>query len=639
MDFGDGICLSQKLSQVYLETRGYSSGRIDVAAESDSHERASMAEDVSDVLCSQDLFCTPDYITPVDAQFSMDLEGNKEHGMYQVTPVGLTPVRCKRPRAEVMMTLMPNWPTPPQPLSSGDLRHSRDMDAFNIKCPLDLRQPLETLPSHTIDLLPAPSPSAGSRPMSAHLQLAADEARGTSQLTNSQSRDGLRRGNGFTQILPLQVQPAQQQQQQQRSPLSDAPTRSQHKKTHSHEPQEEVKPSHLSFLHRPLPDPGPGSAPPAPASGPIAPVPAQASQPGRVLVSGTCASRGPGAGAATACANKLYIPANSRARLHALRKRVMSPPCIRNPFVAEAGEGEDDVGKPGGGGGGGDASARMRFPPFRGPSTSGSLPSSALQSRYREEFHEIQEIGRGNFSRVHKVQQRIDGCLYAIKRTLRQLHQDSERRRALTEVQALAAAGVHQNVLRYFTAWYESDHLYIQTKLCTGNVLRSRPAGEGFPEDECVDFLLQVARALAFIHARGIVHLDVKPENIYTTSGGTLKLGDFGRATRADGSLSVIEGDARYMPLEMLNDDLSDLPKVDMFSLGASAYELAKGGPPPASGTSFQAMRQGKLVLLPSFSGQFQLLLKALLHPDPHMRPTASQLLMHPLLVKQAGQL
>lgn len=120
-----------------------------------------------------------------------------------------------------------------------------------------------------------------------------------------------------------------------------------------------------------------------------------------------------------------------------------------------------------------------------------------------------------------------------------------------------------------------------------------------------------MATALDFIHSKGVVHLDLKPDNIYVLKG-VYKLGDFGRATRADGSLSIEEGDARYMPLEILNDDYTQLPKVDMFALGATIYEMARRSPLPSSGPNFQALRQGKLTLLPSCSLSFQNILKVI---------------------------
>lgn len=114
---------------------------------------------------------------------------------------------------------------------------------------------------------------------------------------------------------------------------------------------------------------------------------------------------------------------------------------------------------------------------------------------------------------------------------------------------------------------------------------------------------------MQFIHEKGIAHIDVKPDNIYVKNG-VYKLGDFGCATRLDRSLRIEEGDARYMPLEIINDRYDHLDKVDIFSLGAAIYELIKGSPLPESGPQFSNLRDGKLPLLPGHSLQFQNLLK-----------------------------
>jgi len=124
-----------------------------------------------------------------------------------------------------------------------------------------------------------------------------------------------------------------------------------------------------------------------------------------------------------------------------------------------------------------------------------------------------------------------------------------------------------------------------------------------------VPCLLQIAKALHFVHEKGIAHLDVKPDNIYIKNG-VCKLGDFGCATRLDKSLPVEEGDARYMPQEILNEDYEHLDKVDIFSLGVTVYELIKGSPLTESRNQSLNIKEGKLPLLPGHSLQLQQLLK-----------------------------
>nr|GFC75564.1 Wee1-like protein kinase [Tanacetum cinerariifolium] len=103
---------------------------------------------------------------------------------------------------------------------------------------------------------------------------------------------------------------------------------------------------------------------------------------------------------------------------------------------------------------------------------------------------EIERIGTGNFSYVFKVLKRIDGCMYAVKRSIKKLYQDTERKKALMEVQALAALGYHDNIVGYNTSWFENEYLYIQMELCDHSLIinhSSRPCAE----DEVLEALHQ----------------------------------------------------------------------------------------------------------------------------------------------------
>ncbi|KAL7101647.1 hypothetical protein ACP275_08G067600 [Erythranthe tilingii] len=112
----------------------------------------------------------------------------------------------------------------------------------------------------------------------------------------------------------------------------------------------------------------------------------------------------------------------------ALRCRVMPPPCLKNPYLKDTSQFDADPF-------GNQRSKCAGFHPA-------GIGGDGL-SRYRTDFHEIGKIGYANFIQVFKVLKRIDGCMYAVKHSMRQLHQDAERGKALMEVQALAALGYH----------------------------------------------------------------------------------------------------------------------------------------------------------------------------------------------------
>ncbi|TQD76416.1 hypothetical protein C1H46_038044 [Malus baccata] len=312
------------------------------------------------------------------------------------------------------------------------------------------------------------------------------------------------------------------------------------------------------------------------------------------------------------------IPLSQRV---ALRCRVMPPPCLKNPYLKDASEiGIDPFGN---------QRSKAFFPAFMG--------GNGL-SRYCVDFHEIEvptklekfmaQIGSGYFSHVFKVLNIIDG----LKRSMKQLHQDTERRKAMMEVQSLAALGSHENVVGYYSSWFENEQLHIQMELCDHS-LSIKKFSRPFKEGEILEALYQVVKALQFIHGRGIAHLDVKPDNIYVKNG-VYKLGDFGCATLLDNSLPIEEGDARYMPQEILNEKYGDLDKADIFSLGVAVYELIRGSPLPESGPQILNLREGKLPLLPGHSFQFQNLLKVMLDPNPVWRPSAKDLVENPIFDK-----
>lgn len=207
----------------------------------------------------------------------------------------------------------------------------------------------------------------------------------------------------------------------------------------------------------------------------------------------------------------------------------------------------------------------------------------------------------------------------------------------------LLFAGFHENVVGYYCSWFENEQLYIQLELCDHSL--SKKSSLKISEREIlvimhqvhtllykvlsiesslitensyivviaiptiVPCLLQIAKALQFVHEKGIAHLDVKPDNIYIKNG-VCKLGDFGCATRLDKSLPVEEGDARYMPQEVLNENYEHLEKVDIFSLGVTVYELIRGSPLTESRNQSLSIKEGKLPLLPGHSLQLQQLLK-----------------------------
>ncbi|XP_007656516.2 wee1-like protein kinase [Ornithorhynchus anatinus] len=296
-----------------------------------------------------------------------------------------------------------------------------------------------------------------------------------------------------------------------------------------------------------------------------------------------------------------------------------------------------------------------------------TITESNMTSRYASEFHELEKIGSGEFGSVFKCVKRLDGCIYAIKRSKKPLAGSVDEQNALREVYAHAVLGQHAHVVRYFSAWAEDDHMLIQNEYCNGGSLadaisENYRSMNYYTQAELKDLLLQVGRGLRYIHSMSLVHMDIKPSNIFisrtSVPGNTseegdedewssnrviFKIGDLGHVTRMS-SPQVEEGDSRFLANEVLQENYTHLPKADIFALALTVICAAGAEPLPTNGDQWHEIRQGKLPRMPQvLSQELTDLLKLMIHPDPERRPSAVALVKHSVLLsasrKSAEQL
>lgn len=206
-----------------------------------------------------------------------------------------------------------------------------------------------------------------------------------------------------------------------------------------------------------------------------------------------------------------------------------------------------------------------------------------------------------------------------------------------TQVYALAALSDQADtatfhIVRYHQAWLEDDRLYIQTELCSGTLAGEVSIGP-LVESRRLKLLREMLLALDYIHARGMIHLDIKPANIFVKND-QYKLGDFGLVASAWSHQDVEEGDSRYMSMELLSGDRTDLTKSDIFSLGATLYELCLHRPLPSNGPEWQSIRASQLKIpMPNTSTELCQIVSHMMQAESSSRPSAGELLRHPQLL------
>ena len=233
-----------------------------------------------------------------------------------------------------------------------------------------------------------------------------------------------------------------------------------------------------------------------------------------------------------------------------------------------------------------------------------SVSSSPLgESRYSRDFQVIQCIGTGNFSEVYRCRNYTDLCDYAIKR-VKVSKNGLKPSSRLKEVYALSALSTHRHLVRYYGAWIENEDLYIQTELCEGGSLQDKlNAKLTLSEPELCTVLRQVAKGLQHMHRHGLVHLDIKPANIYIFKDEDqyiYKIGDLGHASSyQDQSKDISEGDGHYASSDLFGTlNPIHLPKADVFSLACSIYHLALGDDLPDNGNNWLRIREGTVRFL-----------------------------------------
>ncbi|MDE7261163.1 MAG: Stk1 family PASTA domain-containing Ser/Thr kinase [Oscillospiraceae bacterium] len=195
-----------------------------------------------------------------------------------------------------------------------------------------------------------------------------------------------------------------------------------------------------------------------------------------------------------------------------------------------------------------------------------------LDNRY--EILEV--IGTGGMAVVFKAKCHRLNRLVAIKMLKKDLSDDAEfRRRFHDESQAVAMLS-HPNIMAVYDVSRGGDMDYIVMELIDGITLKQYMERRGkLNWPEALHFITQIMKGLSHAHSRGIIHRDIKPQNIMVLRDGTVKVTDFGIACLSDGSNSSNEaiGSVHYISPEQAKGDYTD-NRSDIYSAGVVLYEM-----------------------------------------------------------------
>lgn len=176
------------------------------------------------------------------------------------------------------------------------------------------------------------------------------------------------------------------------------------------------------------------------------------------------------------------------------------------------------------------------------------------------------------------MKKKDDGKFYVVKEVNTTKMNRKEREEAKKEVKVLSQMH-HPNIVTYRESFEDSGIMYIVMDYCDGGDLYSRinkQRGQPFPEDQILDWFVQLCLAVKHVHDRKILHRDIKSQNIFLTKSGRVKLGDFGIARVLSSTVELARtciGTPYYLSPEICENRPYN-NKSDIWAMGCVLYEV-----------------------------------------------------------------
>lgn len=264
--------------------------------------------------------------------------------------------------------------------------------------------------------------------------------------------------------------------------------------------------------------------------------------------------------------------------------------------------------------------------------------------RSMDQFEELKVLGRGAFGKAILVKEKGGGAntpYLVIKKVGLSSLDDNTIQSAMSEVNVLRQLS-HLHIIAYFDAFIEDDHLNLILEFADGGdlagaVAKRREEQKPYGDSEALQVLAQCLLALKYLHAKYIIHRDVKSQNVFLTKSKHVKLGDFGISKVLEHT-AACAGTLVGTPMYLAPEICESVPynsKADIWAVGVLLYEMVALKTPFQAATNLAALIM-KIVTadpppLPSSVGsEVRAIVDQVLQKQPDLRPSAAELLAIP---------
>lgn len=185
---------------------------------------------------------------------------------------------------------------------------------------------------------------------------------------------------------------------------------------------------------------------------------------------------------------------------------------------------------------------------------------------YDNKYIFIKDLGNGGYGKVFLAKERVSNRFVAIKQLLTENKFLQEN--IIHEIETVAKFE-NPNIVTFYHHFREEGIFYLVMEYCSGGSLRDKINSNTYTNTEAIDWMITLAKSLRIIHKKGIIHHDIKPDNILFTQNGTIKIADFGVANKDIGTKSYMSPEAFSWDVKSTND-----PRIDIYALGVTLMEL-----------------------------------------------------------------
>jgi eukaryotic-like serine/threonine-protein kinase len=274
-------------------------------------------------------------------------------------------------------------------------------------------------------------------------------------------------------------------------------------------------------------------------------------------------------------------------------------------------------------------------------------PSSFASGRYQVKKF----LGEGGKKKVYLAYDTLLDRDVAFALIKTEKLDDASRMRISREAKAMGKLGDHPNIVTIHDMGEHEGQPYIVLPVMSGGDIEGlieKAPEHRLPIEQAIKIIREVCKGLEHAHAKGIIHRDIKPGNVWLSGDGTAKVGDFGLALAVDVSRltgeGMMVGTYYYMPPEQaLGGEIT--PRADLYSVGAMLYEMVTGRPPFMGEDTVAII--GQHINTPPVSPNWHrpdlppplaALIMRLLEKDPQKRPATAKEVLGVIEAIEAGK-